>query len=315
MISALIKIRWKQFYRSLTELGLFRVLFLAGLVGFAVYILFMQCESSPNDFYAVAIYVFLLVQLQIKRRDKLFLKSHFANYKKILLAEYSLLSTPLLFCLTFHFQWAALAASLALTYFLPYLDFVPKQRGLNTKIQQLIPGLCFEWKAGIRKTLLLIVPIWMIGMATSFYIGSVPLVLFVLGLIPLNFYENGEPLQMLIAFERSSNKFLFQKIKMQTILFSILALPLMAAFLVFHPDRWYIPVVEYLLFISLHIYAILLKYAFYVPNSKSSAAQTFGAIGAIGTLIPFFIPLVWLLSVRFYFKSIKTLNFYLNDFN
>jgi hypothetical protein len=60
---------------------------------------------------------------------------------------------------------------------------------------------------------------------------------------------------------------------------------------------------------------ILTKYAFYEPNNKSQAAVAFGAIGALGGIIPVFLPVVWVLSVRFFFKSRENLKIYLNDFN
>lgn len=118
---------------------------------------------------------------------------------------------------------------------------------------------------------------------------------------------------MIIAFEKSSKDFLFHKIKRQTVIFSILIIPLIISFLFFHPDKWYIPVVEYLIFITLHIYLILTKYAFYDSNRESPAGQAIVAIGVLGGFIPLFLPVVWLLSIRFYFKSIKNLNYYLND--
>lgn len=92
-------------------------------------------------------------------------------------------------------------------------------------------------------------------------------------------------------------------------------LPLVLAFVLFHPELWFIPVVEYVLISFILMYAIFLKYAFYKPNQQLIAGQIFTAIGALSLFLPFLIPLVWILSVRFYFKSISNLNPYLDDFN
>jgi hypothetical protein len=167
----------------------------------------------------------------------------------------------------------------------------------------------------VRQALFILLPLWIIGLFTSFFIGSVPIVLFILGVIPFSFYEKGEPYQMILAYEMGPTQFLFRKIKMQISLFSLLSLPLIAAFLIFHRETWYIPIIEYFIFISLYIYLILTKYAFYEPNRKSPPAQVFGAIGAFSGIIPVFLPLVWLLSIRFFFKSKENLNVYLNDYN
>ncbi|MFD2513344.1 hypothetical protein ACFSRY_05655 [Pontibacter locisalis] len=167
----------------------------------------------------------------------------------------------------------------------------------------------------MRKSFFTIIILLMVGLGTSFFIGSVPIVIFILGLLPMSFYKRGEPYQMITSFEVGSNRFLLNKIKWQVLIFTILCVPLIAVFIVFHQDRWFIPVVEYLIFVSVHVYMILTKYAFYEPNSRSSAVQTFGTVGATGVIFPVFIPLVWLLSIRFYFKARRNLNFYLDDFN
>lgn len=315
MIEALIKIRFKQLYRGIIGIGLIRMIFLIGLLGFVATFMFIHLSKIPNAYYITVVYLLIVTLIHIRRQDKLFLKSHFVNYKLIYLAEYFLIIIPVLFCLVYHFQWILAVSVLVGIGVIVNYDFKPIPRSLNTKIQQFIPHDCFEWKAGIRKTLFLIIVIWIIGLGTSFFIGSVPIVIFIFGIIPLSFYEKGEPYQMILAYEMSTNKFLFYKVKLQIILFSILTIPLMVVFLIFHFEMWYIPVVEYFLFISLHVYFILTKYAFYEPNSKSAAAQLFGSFGAIGTIIAVFIPIVWLLSIWFYFKSREKLNFYLNDYN
>lgn len=253
--------------------------------------------------------------IQIKRSDRQFLKINFSKHRLVLITEYLLLSVPLFICLLFHKQWLPLISFIVLLIFLPNIDIKPRQRSLNTFVQRLIPSDCFEWKSGIRKSLFYIIPIWIIGLGTSFYTGSVPVVLFVLGLFPLGFYEKGEPVQMITAYERGPQRFLFYKIRLQTIIFSILSFPLILAFLLFHPGLWYIPLVEFAIFTTVHIYTILTKYAFYTPSIKISGAQAFGIIGAIGIFFPFLLPLIWLLSVRFYIKSKKNLNLYLNDYH
>jgi hypothetical protein len=222
---------------------------------------------------------------------------------------------PLFICLIYNNQLISLFSSIALISLIINLDFKTRQKSLNTSIQKMIPSDCFEWKGGVRKNLYLIIALWIIGLGTSFLIGSVPIVLFVLGILPWSFNEKSEPIQMILAYELGPAKYLMHKIKMQLSLFSILSIPLIIAFLLYHPDKWYIPIAEYFIFITSYIYIILTKYAFYQPNNKSTGAQAWIAIGALGMIIPVLIPVVWLLSIRFYFKSRNNLNFYLNDYN
>ncbi|HNW97009.1 MAG TPA: hypothetical protein PKK00_01195 [Bacteroidales bacterium] len=315
MIEAFIKIRIKQISSILRELGLFRFFLLIGFIGFVLFILFMQTLATPNSFYSSGIFLFVISLIQINRSDKHFLKIHFINSKLILATEYLLMMIPLLTCLFYNMQWTSAISSIALIFLLVNIDFKFSQKSLNTFIQRLIPSDSFEWKSGARKTLVLIILIWILGLGTSFFVGSVPVAIFILGIIPLSFYEKGEQIQMILAYEMSTDKFLFHKIKMQMTLFTILTFPLIIAFLMFHHDKWYIPAVEFFILSTTHIYTILTKYAFYQPNKNSNSTQIFGIIGTMGIIIPVSIPIVWFLSIRFYIKSKKNLNFYLNDYN
>jgi len=315
MIEALVKIRLTQIYRGLIDIGLIRILFLIGMLGFLGFMSFIGTSKNPNSFYVAAITVLVLAAVHNSRQDKSFLKTNFVNYKLICFVEYLILSSIIVAFLIFHFQWIPLLLLLSLIYLIIQLDLKTKQRSINTRLQHLIPSDCYEWKGGVRQTLFFIVPLWLIGLFTSFFIGSVPIVLFVLGIIPLSFYEKGEPYQMILACEMGASQFLARKIKMQISLFSMLSFPLIVVFMIFHYERWYITIVEYFVFVSLQIYLIVTKYAFYESNRKSSAAKVFGIIGAFSVVIPVFLPVIWLLSIRFFFKSKETLNFYLNDYN
>lgn len=315
MIQAFLKMRLKQFSRTIQGLGLGRFIFLLALFIFSAFILFIQTKKSPNSFYAAGIYLLIIFFIQLKRADKTFLKIHFRNFRKILMMEYLLLSLPLYFCLVYHFQWISFISVALITIIIVNIDVKPSGRSLNTVFQRMIPPDCFEWKSGLRRTLFIILPLWLIGISTSFFIGSVPVVLAILGILLWSFYEKGEPVQMILALEKGTNSFLIYKIKTHLTFFSILAVPLILAFLIFYPEKWYIPVAEYLIIVSTHIYVILTKYAFYQPGNKSHGAQAFEMIGALSMILPFFIPVIWLLTLRFYFKSRENLNFYLNDYN
>jgi len=315
MIDAFISLRGSQLWREIKEIGFFRILILGGLIGFLFFILFKQTDVFPNVYSVLSIYLLFILLIQLIRQDKLFLKTHFRQYKLICLSEYVILSLPLFVCLIYHAHWLLTLVVFLSLVIIINLNFKFKRRDRNTKIQQFIPDDSFEWKAGLRKYILFILPFWLISLGTSFFIGSVPTAIFILGIIPLFFYEKSEPYQMILAYELSSIRFLWRKISLQLVLFSMICIPLIIAFIFFHVENWYVPIVEYLIFTSVHIYFILTKYAFYKPNSKSASTVIYGSIGGIAILIPFLLPVVWLLSVWFYFKSKNKLNVYLNDYN
>jgi hypothetical protein len=315
MILAFIKIRLFQIYRTAKGLGFFRTLFILGLIVLLGLGVFTQTTKTPDSYYISGIYLLMIFWVHLKRKDIHFLKSHFINYKLGLLMEYSLLIIPLYFSLIYFNQWMSLILVIILALLVVNLNFKLKQKSLNTFIQRLIPADCFEWKAGVRRSLFFIITIWVLGIISSFFIGSVPVVLYILGIFSISYYEKNEPIQMVFAYEMDANSFLMHKIRLQLVFFSIIALPLIISFLLFHYNYWYIPLIEYFVFITIQIYIILTKYAFYQPNVESNNVQLFEIIGAMGLFIPFLIPIIWLLAIRFYIKSKKNLNFYLNDYH
>jgi hypothetical protein len=315
MIKALIRIRIKQIYRGLQGTGLIRFIFIIGLFGFAGFALLKGCADNSNAYYITIGNVIVFSLIQIRRKDKLFLKTHFSTYRFIFFIEYLLLSLPILLSLLYHQKLEHISILTIGNLIIPFFDYKPRIRSLNTKLQELIPRDSYEWKAGSRKVLFVLLLVWIIGFSTSFFIGSVPVAILILGFVILSFYESCEPYQMIIASEKSSSKFLLHKIKSQTLIFTFITLPLIIAFVLFNAEYWYIVVIEHFLLTTLHIFIILTKYAYYEPNTKSSAAQTIGGIGVLGTLIPVFIPVVWIMTVVFYYRSKENLNYYLNDFH
>ena len=314
MAWAILYIRLKQLQRSINGIGIFRFVFLIILTGFFIFVLYVFSAKSPASRYISIGFLLMILLLHLRRKDKLFLKVHFPDYKLILLTEYMILVIPFLIVFIIHRQWIALG-ELAFIFIIPGLEIKTKSKSLNTRLQELIPSDAIEWKAGIKKQFYLIVPLWGLAASTSFFIGSVPVSILILGILSLSLYEHNEPFQVLMAYELNPKRLLWLKVRRQFQLFSILILPLMALFFFFHTDRWYIPVLEYVLFCFLNVYVIMAKYAFYEPNVKSPANEIFNIIGTLGILIPVFLPVVWLLTFRFYSKSMHNLNIYLHDYD
>ncbi len=310
-----IKLHFLQLKRVLISLGLFRfvfvlVIFILGLLAF-----FTVLKTGQNLELASAALLILLASLQIQRRDKPFLKLHFSNFKTILFAGYLMLSMPVLAFLVYFLRWELLALLLAGTYFITFIDLKSKTRFGNSVFQKWLPNDAFEWRSGMRKNLPFLLLIFLTGIGFSFLTGAVPLAIFAYGVFPIKFYEKGEPVQMLIAGEQSAMRLMLQKFRMHFVIFSLLTLPLITAFLIFHLEYWYIVLAEYILFLSLHLFFIVLKYAFYIPNEKPAAVEVFTAVGTVGIVIPFLLPIVWVLTVWMFFRAKSNLKPYLHDFD
>lgn len=315
MILEILSIRVKQLFRIIIQIGVFRTIFLSGLLSLFLVYVFIILSEKTYHIYLLGVFITLLLAIQIKRKDKVFLNIYAKKPQLVFFVEYLILSIPLIIPQIYYELWTWLCLFLLSLSIVPFLNLNIKQSSINSIFQRAIPNDNFEWKSGVRKNLILLISLWTIGLITSFYFMTVPIIIFVLGVIILNFYEKPEPLQILLAPELNSKKFLQQKIKNHLIVFYSLITPLILLSIAFNPEYYYILLIECCAFSFLLIYTILLKYAFYKPNVKSGATQIYTNIGVLGLLLPIFLPIILILSIRFLFKASNNLNFYLNDYN
>jgi len=279
MITGILDIRIKQAYRMFSDIGIFRTVFLVGFVALFFISLFFSIKDNTKEELVMGIFLLSILFLHLKRKDKEFIEIYAPKPHPVFLTEYAILSIPLILSLFSKYLWGFVIVYLFILTLIPLLKITPKKSSLNTVFQKWIPDENFEWKAGTRKYLLLFMVLWPVGFLTSFF------------------------------------TFLKKKVKSQLLSFSVLVLPLVLSFIIFHPRFYYIPVLEYVLFVILIIYTLLLKYAFYQPDKESGAIKVYSWIGAFCLFIPVFIPVILILSVKFLFQASNRLNFYLHDFN
>lgn len=315
MNKELLRIRLLQFTRIINSLGIGRFLFLAILFFFFIAGTYTYSVNQDGTIFLSAIYFTIILTIHFKRDDHMFLKCHVEQFRIVYIQEYLILSLPLTISIIIHGHF--LIASLLLIS-LPILSIITiKKRSLilNTRFERLIPAAIFEWKAGMRSNYIVLTLVWLISLITSFWVGSIPIAILVIGLLVVNYNNRMESLPMLLAFEYNSRKFLYTKVRLNLLVYSILLLPLLITFLIIHANYWYISMILYALACLLITYSIFLKYSFYEPNVNVTVNQTFIALGATGILLPAFFPMTIALLIRFYFRAIKNLNFYLNDYN
>ena len=315
MLTEILKIRVKQSFRVISEIGLFRAIFLLGLISFALLAMFTKLAESSYREIIIGIFALTILSVHSKRNDKRFINIYVPKPYLLFLIEYFVFSLPLMFALIYNELWSYALIYLSFIIIVPFLNINAKKQSINSGLQKLIPDNNFEWKAGIRKNLFVFVGVWLIGMATSFFTASVPIAIFILGVIVISFYEKPEPVQILLANELNTRRFLTMKLQNHLVIFAITIIPLILSFVIFNPQYYYIPLAEFVIFSILIVYTILLKYAFYRPDNKSGATQIFSMIGIISIFIPVFILLVFILSIKFLFQATNNLKIYLDDFN
>jgi len=316
MIQALLRIRLRQAYRLLSQAGFFRAIFVIGVIAFIIAYMFQAVQELSEAYVAVALFSAIIFGFHMRRSDSKFLEIHALWPKTVCFVEYVICSSLLIVALLIQGWWWLVLIYICIILI---VSQTVTASFFSTKSSQwlitLIPSECYEWKVGLKKTQYVIILLWLAGALGSFHIAAVPVAIFLIGFIVQSFYEKHEPYQMILALGQSQKLFLWNKVKWLVVLFSVLTTPLIVLFIYHNSDLWYLLGIEYLLFISWYIYSLFSKYAFYDPNGTFSSSQVYAIVGLLAFFIPLFLPLSWVMTIRFYFKSKTSLSIYLNDFN
>jgi len=298
-------------------LGIFRALIVVAMLLFVFAAVYKTSAESDVSWYISAFWMLILLYIQMKRGDKTFLKICIPNYRFLNGLEYLLLSLPTICCILLNINILQALSIIVVSFLIPFIDTTLKssRKTLNTRLQAMIPAEMFEWKAGVRTFFYAFVIVWITGFCLSFLKPAVPIAVFLIGILMFDFYQKNESFPMLLSCKTNKDKFLLHKILRHTTLFSIIIFPLIAVFIILHREIWYITVIESIVLLSIHIFSIVLKYAFYRHNQTDGSNVVMYYTGALFGLFTVTIPLLWLLSGYFYVKARKNLNFYLDDYN
>lgn len=313
----MLLIRWKQSYRLLSDMGVvYSVLLFAVVLAMGVFC-FYVLHREPQNLYFSAIMALLLLNFHCRRRDRRFLRIHVEYVSLIICSEYIILSLPIVIFLAIHKFWLYSIGVLMISILIGLIPMMKRkhpQKTLNTLIQRKIPNHAYEWKAGVRQSFWPLLVLWIVGLSTSCSFYSSIVVTLLIGLSVLEFFRFNESWQMLLSCQQCPSKFLRNKIFQHILLLSLLILPLLIFAVIFRPDLWYIPVIEYVALLSVLTYVILLKYAFY-SRQRGGVNTIRIAIGVFLGLNPMTMIVLWLLSILLYRKACLNLKFYLNDYD
>jgi len=316
-IRNVITIRLKQTYRLLYQIGIIRLIVLSTLYIVAMrYVYLITGQIHFSGYYISGTWLLIISYIHLKRSDRIFLQINLTYESFVICIEYVLLSIPLIICLLLNRQWILIVCMILGIIFISPIKIIWKSqtKTLNTRMQKYIPFDMYEWKAGVRNCFYPILFCWIIGFCLASFVVGVPIAIFIIGFLIFGFYTTNESLPMLLSYEKGTNSLIIYKIKQHTLIFSILIFPLVGIFMIFHSNLWYIPVIEYVLFLFIHIYSIILKYAFY-SHDNSAVNPIFLMMGLFIGLIPLTAPVLWVFSIYLFHKAQVNLSPYLNDYN
>lgn len=301
----LLKLRYLQLKR---DLG-YWVLIIAILVFFIV-----KGISEVSQLYTLsltAVVLFFFYAYHSNRKDLNFINKYIDQPKKNLCFNYNLSVLPVSSALVFNNYWLlALGLHLGITL-LVFIELKPGGPKL-VFIQRYIPKAQFEWIAGLRKNLFIILPLLLIAVFLSPVKFFSVVALFVLNTVFLGFYNFFEPLVMLNPEGLETKEFLQKKVSFFTKVLILLNAPLLITNSFFHPDIAWFDACFLAGFLLIACCSVYIKYENYKPNDEIRFHIDSLLLFA-SAIVPFLLPIAFFLNSSHKKKAIQNLSHYIDD--
>lgn len=319
MWKVFLRIRLRQAWHYVTELGWLRlllvvpfVLFFIGSIGQSLW-----QERGINSVYVAILVSMSLLSLHLNRADKWFVKQLNISSYFLFLVEYLFLSSPLLFLFAGSQQWLALGILLLVSLLLPLLkiQFTFRSfRGLRGGFR-FIPATMFEWRSGLRRHIWWLFPLWLLGIIGNFYyVWLVPLVLFVIAYHTCSYHLESESQFMLRAYQLPAKALVHLKIREHLKLYWLICLLPCLVFLFQYPQWWYIIVYFGISSSILQIFSIVYKYSLYKPSTPlpyNYILISFLGLSIINPMLLFLLPVLLIMTYKHYIFVTKNISLYL----
>jgi len=331
MIITLFKIRLSQFYRILTDLGLFRVIALLVIFGLVLFLVFHIVINPQNTILALIAIGLLLFSLHASRNDKRFIKTTIKSPYSIYLSEYLLLTLPFLVIWIAHFNWIGTGLLILIVLSIPLIStrlkpmnlgsiikilINPFSTNLNSKFKVSLPFISdssFEWISGVRRNLILLSPIYLIFLAFSFmpYVAVVGMI-FISTLVS-GFYYYGESREFVEFYASNPREFLLRKITVNLKQLIILFFPILIVALIFQTSTWYFLVGAVIISFLIQVLAIIFKYGLFEENANLNRNNFIFLINILFIILGVFWPIPIIMGIRYYAKATENLKKYFHD--
>ncbi len=316
----MLRFRLLQIYRYLKyglgwgRLPVLAVVLLGGSWGVIV-----SSQESSDNALLVAIGVWAgVLGLHQRRSDLRWLRVNFASsYHHIVVQEYLALGLwpALLLLIAGRWQPALLVPLSAVVGFFPQV--LPSSSSKPIWLDQWFGKLPFEWRAALRQQHYFPVLGWIITYFSLWYLPYLPLVLLWLNLsvIP-SIYNKMEGREILPSSDFTSPQhWLLNKMLRHSLLWLLVACPVLIGHAVLHPHIWWLPLIFGLFGAFLVAFMILSKYALYTPHQKVQGVQLMQGLALLSLVLPILLPLPIVVGIRYFRLSIQSLSPYWNARN
>jgi hypothetical protein len=297
LIVSLIKIRFIQLKRFLKNLGS-RIFIAIPLLVLFVIIIFIQFGMQPNSYYLSGLFLFLILQLHLKRPDRKFVQLLFNKAYPAFFIDYLMLSFPILTIALFVNNWICCFLILCGIFFISVISISSVQYKTRLAgISRIVPKDNFEWISGLRKNFSFLLPVYFLIIVSACYNGYLGLFfVWLVSLIVSTFYIECEPLNILLIHKGSPVHFLLKKIKTHFVIYSIFTFPVILLILVLNHDKIFPVCLLYTFFLINIPYYVVVKYTLYKPNENNDGLLI--PMAAFGVLFPFLLPVPLIMIFR-----------------
>lgn len=293
--TVLLRLRWLQLRRAFPPYGLVLLgLAVCGVVGLMYRVVAHDATNAPYFAGGTLLSVWGLHQ---RRPDLHFLVRHVPRWRIALAVEYGALVLPVLVALGLAGAWPWMLTGAAVVL----LPWVPVVKGSGVRglwLRRWIPAHLFEWRSFVQHTHPVGLLLWLAALAFC-WLPVLPL--FLLGIVVLMAaaaQEHCEPRAMLLATAPDARSLLRTKVWGAVRGMALVMLPVLVAATAFQPDWWWVHAGFGLGLLTLVAYAVVLKYAHYLPDERLSANGANVSIAALFAILPGLsvVPLVMLLT-------------------
>lgn len=273
----------------------------------------------PNCLYVTGFLILVVFSIHLFRKDKHFILTTGSSPMWIYISEYTFFTLPLLLVMLISSHWYCVFLLFPVYLIISLFNYMPKSKMLHRNPFIFIPDQNFEWKAGVRKNLWIILFIYLLAIGLLYYKYASLIILWLLLAVIASFYQECEPLNILELQELPSNRFISHKIKLHLKSYMLFSSPIIVGSLLLHPDTTWIALFIFVLsLVNLSLF-ILSKYALYEPRRNLSANNFLNTLIHLSILIPvvgpFLFPIPLLMSIRAYKRSLYNLKYYLDAYH
>jgi len=287
----LLQLRFKQAYRALLDIGWLLLLLVAPMILLFILSLLERVQLSGTP-YIATVGLLLILMLHSRRQDHGFLR--LLNYSPRLVfgMEYTVAVIPFsllaAFVLNDWFNPLLLHFGALVIALLPagFSSFFQSSGGAALKW---MPTRFFELKCTLRKEYKWAILLYIIGLVTSYFTVSMPVVVLLFMLMAAGAFDPIENRNLLELTVDKPN-WLRRKIVQQVSVFQMAMLPFYFLFLVFHYQYWLVLAAIIFIGIGLMIFVVSYKYAHYYPGRQTANSQLPMALFILFLANPFFAP-------------------------